>query len=766
MEKNHCAGAKISLPGEMLPETVSQQEHEGRARVTGRAVYGIDLVLPGMIHGKIVRSTMAHARIKRIDTSAAEALPGVLAVLTGADLCCKPFGITVQDELPLAAKKVRYIGDEIACVAAVDQGTAEQAVRAVKVEYEELPAVFSPTEALAPGAPLLHESFPGNVAWQREVERGDSEAAFRRADLVVESVFSVPVLYPAYLEPIACVAVGDGQGGLLLHTALQSPDSVRVILARVLDMPLSRVHIVGPAMGGGFGGRVYGNLKLYILSALMALKTGRPVKMKLTRKEEFTAGRPLIAAEMRMKMALTGDGTFLAREADIITDNGAYSAQAPWVSKTLSERNDSVYRIPAVKTRVRLIYTNKVPTGQYRAYGNQLSNFATESLIDMAAGKLDIDRLKLRLQNCTRQGDVTVHGLQIGSCALDRCLQKAAKEIGWDHKKKNRGYGLSAAVHANGSLVFDRNFRGASALARLELDGRVTIFTGEQDYGQGTHGTFARIASRVLGLPPEKVAIVSKNTVFTPHSLGALAMRQTTLGGRAVQLAAESLERKILKNASQMAGEPSAFKNGLSGELAAGRIDLVEIASNYHARTCGLNLVGEGAFVPGDVDYDDSGYGNISLTYSFAAHAAEVEIDADTGAVNVHKIVAVHDSGRILNPLSALGQVCGGVAQGLSMSCYEGGLFEQGRVLNASFSEYMLPLALDMPDVEVFFIEKDDPAGPYGARGLGEIVMVPVPGALANALADALDVPVRELPATAEKVYSLLQQGPGMQHSK
>ncbi len=732
------------------------QSAEIWARVTGKAVYGSDFSLPGMLYGKILRSPYPHALVKNIDISGAESLPGVRAVLTGAGLQCKKYGIAVDDELPLALEKVRYIGDEVAAVAAVDPETAERALEAISVGYENLPAVYDPDKALEEGAPQLHEDFPGNTAWQRDLRRGNPDAAFKEADLVVENKFTIPAVHPAYLEPISCVAVYDPYNGLILHTALQSPDSVRAIVARVLEMPLSRVRVIGPAMGGGFGGRVYGNLKLYIISSLLAVKTGRPVKLELTREEEFTVGRPMVSASIKMRMALRRDGKILAREADIITDNGAYSAQAPWVSKTLSERNDSVYRLPAVRTRLRLVYTNKVPTAQYRAYGNQAANFATESLMDMAAGELGIDPLELRLRNCTREGDTTVHGLQIESCALSSCLQEAAKEIGWGSKKEGRGYGLSAAIHANGSLVFDKNFRGSSALARLELDGRVTIFTGEQDYGQGTHAAFALIAARALDLDPQLITVQSGDTLSSPYSTGALAMRQTTIGGRAVQLAARDLREKITRLAAELSGQQVALEKDILAGTSGVPRDFAAVAYYYHTLTSGLNLTGEGKFVPGPADYDESGYGNISLTYSFAAHAAEVEIDRATGALTVHRLVAAHDSGRIVNYRSACGQVYGGVTQGIGMSCYEGYLFDGGRVANPSFADYRIPTSLDVPEIVPLFIETEDPAGPYGSKGIGEIVMVPVLGAIANAVADAAGARVTDLPLTAEKIYEAL----------
>ncbi len=728
-------------------------------KVTGKAVYGIDLQVPGMLYGKVLRSPHPHARVKSIDPSGAFTVPGVRAVLTASGISNKPYGIVVEDEQPLAGDRVRYIGDEVAAVAAVDEASAGKALEAVKVDYELLPAVYDPAEAMREDAVQLHEHCPGNMAWKRDLERGDPDRAFKEADLVVENSFSIPSVHPTYLEPIACVASSDYMDNLTIYTALQSPDVVREIISAALELPLSKVRIIGPVMGGGFGGRVYGNLKLYLLSSLLSMQTGSPVKMQLSREEEFTVGRPMIAAQIKIRMALRKDGTFLARESDIITDNGAYSAQAPWVSKTLSERNDAVYRIPHIRTRARLAYTNKVPTAQYRAYGNQAANFASESLIDQAAEKLGIDPLQLRLKNCTRSGDITVHGLQIKSCALAECLEEAASRIGWHNRKENRGYGISAGIHASGSLVVNKDFRGASARAVLELDGRVTLFTGEQDYGQGTYGAFSHIAARTLGLDANLIGIYCRDTLVTPYSQGALANRQTTIGGRAVKLAAEDLKKLIEETAAEMAGQPVKMQEGRLETASGRKIKLEEVARFHHYRTSGLTLIGEGRYVPPPSAYDETGYGNVSVTYSFAAHGAEVEIDRDTGALNVHRIAAVHDSGRIVNPPAARGQVYGGVTQGLGFCCYEGYLFEQGRVANASLADYRIPTALDVPGMECHFVETEDPEGPFGAKGLGEVVQVPVPGALANAVADAAGVRVSELPITAEKIYRAMSGG-------
>jgi CO/xanthine dehydrogenase Mo-binding subunit len=744
----------------VVPENQAAERKEGDFqsaevwdKVTGKTVYGIDLHLPGMLVGKILRSPHPHARIKSIDVSGVRQMPGVRAVITGAELTQKPYGIIFNDELPLAVDTVRYIGDEVAAVAAVDEAAARRAVEAIRVEYEELPAVFEPEVALQPGAPQLHGDFPGNLAWERLLERGDVEKGFEEADVVVEETFTTQTIHHAYLEPISCVAAYDPYFGLTLHTALQSPHIVGNLVAEVLGLARSRVRVAGPAMGGGFGGKVYGNLKVYLLSALLAMHADAPVKIKLTREEEFIAGRPMVPVVFKVKMGLRADGTITARESDILVDNGAYSAQAPWVSKTLSERNDSLYRIPNIRTRTRLAYTNKVPTGQVRAYGNQTGNFAYESLLDLAARKLGIDPLEIRLKNCIGPGDISVHGLQIKSCNLAECFKTAAAAVGWKDKKPGRGYGISGAIHANGSVVAHNDFRGAAAVARLEEDGRISVFTGEQDYGQGMHAVFAQIVARVLGLAPGDITVYSRDTAVTPYSQGAFAMRQTTVGGNAVRLAAEDLRRKMIEIASEILDADAEPAEGALRTAAGARLSFSEIAVHARCRRNGLSLTGEGNYELPVSSFDSSGYGNISVTYSFAAHAAEVEVDPQTGALTVHRIVAVQDSGRILNHTASRGQVYGGVTQGLGYSFFEGYLFDGGRVLNPDLANYQLPTSLDVPLIEPVFIETDDPEGPFGAKGLGEIVMVPVLGALANAVADAAGAPVTALPMTPEKIF-------------
>jgi CO/xanthine dehydrogenase Mo-binding subunit len=723
-------------------------------KVYGKAAFGADMPSTGMLHGKILRSPHPHARIKSIHTKKAMGLPGVKAVLTGADNTLPPFGIANKDEHILAKGFVRYIGDEVAAVAAVDEETAQKALSLIDVEYELLPAVFDPFSAAEQDAPQVHAQYPLNTAWERTLERGDTRQAFDNAHLVVDETFTTQAVHPTYLEPTVCTARIDSYQGIVLETAVQSPHMLRNLMSLALQVEPSRIRIICPHMGGGFGGKVFGNYKLFLTACLLTLETGVAVRMHLTREEEFIVGRPRAETTFRIKLAMDREGNILARHTDIMVDNGAYSAQMPFVAKTLSERNDSLYRIYNLHTTAKLVCTNKVPTGQYRSFGNAIANFAMESILDEAAMRLSIDPLAIRLKNCTREGDTTVHGLIIKSCGLPDCLERAAAEIGWGKRKPGIGVGISCAIHLNGNTAGFPGFSGASATIRLEEDGRITIFTGEQDYGQGTHAAFAQIAANVLGVSPQQVVLQSKDTAITPFSIGAFACRQLTIGGNAVKLAAENLLREIVTAATDLLGDGAVFSESQALGVDGSKLTLAQLARAAMYQRSGMPLTAEGNYTPPDTTTaNEQGMGNISATYSFAAHAAEVEVDLDTGSFRVTRLVAAHDSGRIINLHSSLGQVYGGVAQGLGYGCLEGYVFENGRVLNPDLASYRIPTSLDMPMVTPIFIENPDPVGPYGAKGIGEIVQVPTAAAVANALAAATGARVRQLPLTPERVY-------------
>jgi len=738
-------------------------------KVTGKAVYGIDLKLPGMLHGKILRSPLPHARILKIDPSRARNLPGVRALITAEDTPKIKYGAQIADEYPLAVEKVRYIGDEIAAVAAEDEETATRALELIHVDYEELPAVFSPEEALGPGAPEVHEG-TGNVASQIDFERGDVSQGFREAHCILEEEFVTSNVHQAYLEPHVCIAQADGCGRITLWGSLQAPSRNRETIARILNLPPDKIRIIQTVVGGGFGGKATQVLALYPLCALLALKSGRPVRILNTWPEEFAASRSRMPSKIRLKLGLKKDGTFTAKDLAIIANAGAYAGTGPAVMTTTAMRATSLYRFPHVKCHARLVYTNTTPIGSYRGYGNPQLHFALESAIDMAAERLGLDPLDIRLRNAIRVGDTSIHGWVMNSCQLQACLERAAQRSRWKEKRGQRrkegiGIGMASMIHVSGNRAVYPHFDGSSAFVRINPTGSVDIISGEAEIGQGSNTAFAQIVAEVLGLPMEEIRVQPLDTDHSPFALGTFASRVLTIGGKAVYLAAQDAKEKLLSFVAQkmeirredlecqggMIRMRNSSKPGLSFQEAA---RLASMAS------AGAPILGQGIFrVPGHVVMPDaSKYGNLSIAYSFGVQVAEVKVDRKTGRVDVLEVYSVHDSGTIINPKLGEGQVEGGVAQGMGFALMEEIVRQQGKVLNDNFTDYRLPTIQDVPKIHSLFIEVPDPFGPFGAKGLGEITQVPTAPAIANAIEDAVGIRLKELPMTAEKLLKALKE--------
>lgn len=729
-------------------------------KVRGRALYGRDLSFPQLLQGMVLRSPHSHALIKEIKTEEARSIPGVRAILTGEELQIPLFGQAIKDEELLARERVRYVGDEVAVVAAETQEAAARALSCIRVEYGPLPSVFHPQEAMSQNAPLLHPEKGGNVAVERSICRGDPSRAWQKVYRSIEHTFQVHPIYQGYMEPIHAIAALGEEGRVNLYTALQSPHITRDFLAEALGMEAGQLRIISPRMGGGFGGKVYGNPKVYLLAILLAQKTRRPVQLSMSRREDITCGRPQGGVFYQMRLGVKQDGGFLVREMRVVADNGAYSAQMPWVFKTLLERNDSLYHIPNLQTRGYLVYTNRVPTGQYRGYGNQITNAAQETLVDKAALELGIDPLQIRLKNCVEKGDVSIHGLHFKSCALKECLKVAAEEIGVNRPTRaGEGVGISCALHLNGNRSGYPPFDGSSAFIRVNEGGLVRLYLGEQDYGQGLLEAITQMVAEVLTIPPDKISLVMKDTDQTPFSIGTLASRETTMGGQAAVLAAEDLKEALFLQAAHLLQEKReeiSLQNGLFSSSSGREISFQEAARCAVERNNGLPLLGEGVYHPPDTELPDAeGYGNLSPAYSFAAHGARVRVMEETGEIQVLQLVAVHDSGRILNHNRAVGQVEGGVAQGIGFALLEEYLFSKGQVVSSNLSTYLLPTSCDLPSVKTIFIEESDPTGPFGAKALGEIVQVPTAAAVANATSAAVGQVVNRLPLTPEFLYFL-----------
>lgn len=769
---------------------------DGREKVTGKLKYGADFALPGMLYGKVLRSPLPHARIRNIDTSRAERLPGVVAVVTGFGRELPRYSVAGQtrlDETLLATDKVRFIGDEVAAVAAVDEDTAEEALDLIRVDYEELPAVFDPLEALEPGAPLVHEDLESNVVTRMEFSRGDVQKAFLESDVVVEDQFATPLVHQGYLEPQAVVAAWEGER-LTLWVSMQSPTLARITYANALGISPSQIRVIQLPMGGAFGGKLEN--KLHPICALLARVSGRPVKMVNSRREEFMATLPRVPMVIRMRLGARRDGTILAKDTYIVADNGAYTNYGPGILLSAAVRHDNLYRIKNIHTKAELVYTNKVPTGCFRGFGNPQSHFAFESLLDILAAELSMDPAELRLKNATQKGDLTVHGWVIGSCGLSECIREATAKANWAEKRAAktrsgryaRGIGLACCLHVSGNRSFLPYFDGASAYVRINEEGEALVFVGETDLGQGARTVFAQIAAEELGIPLDKVRVALVDTDLSPHGLGTFADRATTLGGNAVRLAAADARAKLLAVAARhLSAEVGAVRVAAAAGGAAVakptravRAEDLEIRDGViclkHSRQkkmtvaeaarlgsyeqAGGLITGFGSYLPPGVTMvdPDTKYGNISCAYPFVAQVAEVEVDTLTGEVKVLNLTAAHDLGKVINPLLAEGQVRGALAQGLGFALTEQMIVVGGKIQNQSFKRYNMPRINDVPPATVLFVESNDPNGPYGAKGLAEPALTPTAAAIANAVYDAVGVRIKELPITPDKVLAALRE--------
>ena len=755
-------------PRSIIGQRISNVDAWEKAR--GRAIYGIDLKLPGMLHGKILRSPLAHARIARIDTSRAERLPGVRAVITAEDTPKIKYGAQVQDEYPLAVDKVRYIGDEVAAVAAVDEETAWEALESIRVEYEELPAVFSPRESMEPGAPAIHDEAKNNVVTHIEFERGMVQEGFREADSIFEDEFLTSNVHQAYLEPHVCVARTDGSGNFTLWGSLQAPARNREVIARILNLPVEKVRIIQTVVGGGFGGKATQLLSLYPICAFLAWKAGLPVRILNTWEEEFAASRSRMPAQIRIRLGMRKDGTFTAKEIRILADCGAYAGTGPAVIGTTATRATSLYRFPNVKCQADLVYTNQTPIGSYRGYGNPQLHFALESIIDAAAEGMGMDPLELRLKNAIQTGETSVHGWVMNSGHLKECLQEAAQKSGWREKrsrgrKEGVGIGMGSMIHVSGNRGVYPFFDGSAAYLRINPHGGIDLISGEAEIGQGSNTVFTQIAAEVLGVPVGDIRCLPLDSDHSPFALGTFASRVTTVGGKAVLLAAEDAKRQLLEFASgKMETSPSdlecrggrVFRKGSPDQGMEIR-EIARLRAHAHG---GAPILGVGTFLvpPHVVPPDSSKYGNISMAYSFGVQVAEVRVDRTTGRVEILNFLSVHDSGTVINPLLSEGQVEGGVVQGMGYTLLEEIVRKEGKVVNGDFTDYRLPTICDAPPIASVFLGIPDPFGPFGAKGVGEITQVAVAPAVANAIYDAVGVRLKELPITPEKVLQALKK--------
>ncbi len=751
----------MTQPFDIIGKTVPKRD--GAEKVTGRTRYLHDLVLPRLAHGKILRARYPHARIVRIDTSRARALPGVLAVLTGDDVEPQPFGFA-KDQVALKRRKVRCIRDEVAAVVAETPEIAEGALALIDVEYEELAAVFDPRAALEPGAPLVHEELGTNAHHlQYQFTRGDVDRAFAEAAAVVEDTYTLNFVTPACLGTMVAIADWDAADTLTMWSTTQVPFLYQRDLAAALGITGDRVRVLQPPIGGNFGR----GLDLYpidVIAALLARRVRRPVKIEFDRVEEFIACPTREPCAIRLRTAADRDGRLLARAAHVMIDNGAYTSWGSTTPSVMLSTVAGLYRVPNVRFDTTIVYTNNPYSGSMRGYGNPESTFAVESQMDELAERLGIDPLELRRRNATKPGDVNPQGFVITSFAMLECLDAAAEEIrkdppplrsGW-----KRGVGYAGMFHvAGGARVYRSD--GCGAIVKLDDFGRVTLLTGATEIGQGSDTVLAMIVAETLGVPIERVDVVNSDTSVRPWDVGTHASRTTFVAGNAARLAAEKVKAQLLEMAAAELEEPAArldVKGGfvfVKGEPQQ-RLPYAEVARAGHFRHHGRVLVAEAFYDPPTAMLDKDFQGNISAAYTCAVQAALLDVDPETGTVEVRRVASAHDVGRALNPGAAEGQVHGGIHMGLGYALTEHLVVAEGQVLTQSFMDYAVLKADAMPEIVVRLIETVDQEGPFGAKGLGESGVIPVAAAVANAIKNAIGIRFTELPITPARVRAAL----------
>lgn len=763
--------APEAVPGERSVVGHSLVRKDALEKVTGRAEYTDDLQLPNMLHGKILTSPHAHARIISIDTTRASQLPGVKAILTGEDVSDTLYGISPAryDEHILAKSKVRHVGDEIAAVAAVDEETCRRALELIKVEYEELPAVFDAEEAMTEAAPLILERYPSNINTRVDWNFGDVEQGFAAADLVLEEKFVGNHIYQNPMEPHCAIAEWSGEGKLTVYTSTQVVHYVRHQLARLLELPEGDIRVVGPHCGGGFGGKAGVN-PLEILSSLLAQETGRPVKMRYTRSEMYHHFRGRHKQHVTMKMGMTKEGYITAVKQQSILNGGAYSSFGVVAVYYSGAMVPTLYKLPNYKYDGFRVNTNLPASGAMRGHGCPHPRFAFESLLTELARKLGLDPIEVRLLNAMEPNSRTVNSLDISSCEFKACLEDVRQRSDWDNKwgklpsGKGIGIGCGGFVSGAGYPIYRSKFPHSNATIKVSEDGyKVVLYIGETDIGQGSRTVLGQIAAEAMGISFDRLKVVIADTETTPLALGSYSSRVTLMGGNACKMAGEDIRDQLLATAARLLEVTPAelLIRGNSIWMATAperKLAWNDVAAAFFSEEG--PLVGRGHYSPPEGlggDFKGSTVGT-SPAYSFGACVCEVEVDVETGKVKVVRFTDSHDVGTPINPLAVAGQAEGAIAMMLGETLLEDLRYdERGRLLNPNLHDYLLVTAKDVPPIDSATVESYEPQGPYGAKEVGEGSTLPVIGAIANAIEDAVGVRIRTLPITPEKILRALR---------
>ncbi|MBU0494848.1 MAG: molybdopterin-dependent oxidoreductase [Chloroflexi bacterium] len=756
-------------------------------KVTGTATFTDDLHAargPGLYYARLVRSPHAHALVKRIDVGKALAMPGVKAVVTGQD-APEIVGMYLVDRPVLAGERVRYVGDPVAGVIATSEEIAEDAVRLVEVEYEELPAVFGPEEALAPGAPLLHPNLgeykvanfifpqPGtNISEHFKLRKGDVESAWPQCAAIVEGTFRLPPIQHVPLEPHISVALWEPSGQVTLWTSTQSPHAQRDLIAQSLNIPHGNLRVVSPYVGGGFGGKAGVTMEACAVVLARAVK-GHPVKLRLTREEEFVGTTMRQSLVAHTKIGCDAEGNLLAMETEYHFGGGAYNDYGVNIARAAGYSCTGPYKIPNVKGDSLAVYTNLPIGGPMRGFGMPEIHWGIEQIMDQLADKIGMDPAEFRRRNCVKTDDVILTGMKMPPIDLVACIDKAAEAIGLGkdeapsapHKRRGKGIAImwkAPAMPPN---------PGSSAIVRFNEDATVIVEIGAQELGQGSFTVAAQIAAHALGVPYEWVRVSAPiDTKYSPYEWQTVASRLTWSMGNAVKIAAEDARQQILEIVAKYWGEDPKDLDIKGGKVFSYRSEeeqplekmvVYGLPNENYEGWQGGPIVGRGSFMPTYVTSLDfeTGQGTRAVVhYTVGAQAVDLEVDTETGQVEIIKIASVYDVGKAINPDLVLVQIEGGAVHGMSATFEALRFDEQGRPLNRSLVDYRIATAVDVPgEIHGDFVETALEDGPWGARGVGEHVMVPTAPAIANAIHDALGIRFDDLPLSAEKIFMVLQ---------
>jgi 4-hydroxybenzoyl-CoA reductase alpha subunit len=756
---------EYSVIGKRIPRV------DGRVKVTGEAKYAADYEMPGMLWCKMLRSPYAHAKILNIDTSRAEKLAGVKGVLTGKDFKGWRWGWMpkTRDEAPIADDKVRYLAEAVAAVAAVDEDTAEEATELIKVDYEELPGVFDPEEAMKEGAPRVYDHVEKNISWDFHMDFGDVEKAFRESDLVREDRFQTGRVITGYLEPPAAVAVWDSSG-ITIWAAKQSPYFVYRHLAACFNLPLSKVRIIQPFIGGGFGGTKNDSLVGDFCVCLFSKMTGKPVKFVYNMEEVLMTCRRRHNMIVHNKMGMKKDGTITGMHSRVIADGGGHTAIGPLTMYLTGCMSTLPYKLPNFKHDAYRIFTNNPISAAMRGHGVTHTRFAAEIQMEMMAEELGLDPVEVRLRNAITAPHETINKVTVQSCGLREGIELLADTPTWkqrDSKKRTdgpvcHGVGISATSYLSGAR--QRGHQSCGAIVRVCEDGTVDYLTGATDCGQGSDTVLVQIIAEELGLRIEDVEIKRVDTAVTPCDAGSYGSRVTVLAGEAAQKAARDVKEQLAKFAAEKwEADPKdiVFKNGqvyVKGSPNRS-MSFENLAKSASYSGSGAVILGKGYSQYGIDPLDfDRGEGNAGTAYSFTSQISEVDVDLETGFVKCTNMIIAHDCGKPLNPINVEAQNQGAAVQGLGQTLYEEFKMDKGKTLNPNLIDYKMPLSTDSPRIEVIDVITDDPLGPFGAKEASEGAIVSTPPSVVSAIHHATGIWFKEQPVTPEKIVMALKK--------